>query len=338
MRMSFSTSGGDHWSQACIGDVGKAVKGRARLAKLAAQVPQTGGSGTRGAPATPEQLRASIFEWAAENGTKVPTYTDPISKHDIATMNFQQPYIVSGNWLGQMLDSSDEKYAAIQMQTRTFEQQFTSWDKRGTEKRAGRPVKDDAVATFIGTKLLSLLGAPQKRVMSVPDDKMTAPIKLATSVQHFGLVGCADFLSTEQLGLATLRCAASGTRSCIIVKCAELAKYVKVVQKFDEGVHVGLDSLQQFLLTASRDTFAAMPNGGCTVWHCTLGPGDTFFVPPACYVYEVLNNRNDTLGFKKSFLLHDDGVKQDYEWFAQTGATNDAAAKLALETLAATST
>jgi hypothetical protein len=314
--------------KACVGDVTRAVKGRARLTKLAQQVGSTnariGGTG----PMTPDQVRSSVFECASEHGVAASSFKEPLTKHDISTMNFAHPYVVNCSWPKELLSSADDRLATFRTNHKSFETKFSEWDKRSIEKRAGRPLKDEYSSKLISKNLEQCLGHPDKKIITVPDGQATPEIKKALEVQQFGVISSGESLSTEQFGLATLRVGLQGTRACIIMRCHELAEHVQTIQKLTERAN--LERLKVFLQSLTKDDIGTFMAAGNTVWHLTLGPGDVLYIPPACWIYEVTHKASDVMGLKRSFFINDSGVKVNYEWLSKELCNTGTVAKLAL--------
>lgn len=85
-------------------------------------------------------VKRDFFEQCGDAGAEVETFSDPMTKHDFATLKYDVPFVVRTSWVKDMASASDEDQGNIRMQHVGFESQFSKWDRRAVDLRAGRKV------------------------------------------------------------------------------------------------------------------------------------------------------------------------------------------------------
>lgn len=174
-------------------------------------------------------------------------------------------------------------------------------------------------------RLLKCLAAdPMDKVINI-ESEVQDPVSKSLDAQHFGIIQNCESFSMEPFGLATMRVALQGTRSCVIMRSTELAQFIQGEEKLE-----GMATVERVSAFARRMTGEMVKNylaARFSLWHVTLGPGDLLFVPLGAFMAEATFNKQDIIGFKQSFFLSDASAHASYQWLsAQSQPTCNIAA------------
>jgi hypothetical protein len=170
---------------------------------------------------------------------------------------------------------------------------------------------------------------PSAAILDLPADLVEQPLYMkALETQHFGIVPGQKMHTIEVHGLPTTRVMVEGTRTCIILLAAELAQHARAELKQDK--RVTLQQAQEYLEDMQKDALQGYMAAGYKVWHCTVGPGDLLFLPACAIVAEATLNKQDVLGFKRSYFLNVATSIDAFKWMSEEADDNGLVAKTAM--------